>query len=76
MKKRKYKYKLRNEAKEIIKKIVISIFMAIADIIIYHYLGVYGHLAVESNWAGAIICVGWFWLLAGQFMAFYLMWEI
>ena len=76
MKKRRYRYKLKNDVKKIIKKIVISILMAVADIIIYHYLGILGHLAVENTWASAIICVGWFWLIAGQFMAFYLMWEI
>ncbi len=75
MKKRIYKYRLRREAKQIAKKIIISIIMIIADVVIYHYLGVLGHLAVKNTWASAIICVGWFWLLAGQFMAFHAMWE-
>ena len=74
-KKRKYKYKLKKDIKEIIKKIIISIIMFIADVVIYHYLGILGHFAVENTWGSVFICVGWFWLLAGQFMAFYAMWE-
>lgn len=75
IKKRRYKYRLRREVKRTALKIIISLIMIVADCVIYHYLGVLGHLMGENHLASIFIYVGWIWLLAGQFMAFYAMWE-
>lgn len=75
MKKYKKRIKLKRPARELLVKILITLVILVADVIIYHLLGVYGHLAVQNNWASAFIMVGWFWLLAGQFGILYTMWE-
>lgn len=73
--KRRYRYRLRREVKETIGKIFISLILATLDVVIYHYLGVLGSVVGENTLSSGIIGVGWFWLLAGQFMWLFVMWE-
>ena len=76
MRKRVYRYRLRHQAKRNIVKVLITLAMIVLDCVLYHYLGVIGAYVGETSWASTFCFVGWFWLLAGQFMAFYMMWEI
>lgn len=71
MKKRIKKTRLRRKA----KKVMIALAFIVADIITYHYLGIIGAYVGETAWANTFCCVGWFWLLAGQFMALHMIWE-
>jgi len=67
--------RIKSKAKEIIKKVLITIAMLVFDIVLYHYLIILGAYVGVYEWSSAILLVGWFWLIAGQFGAFYLMWE-
>ena len=71
----KKRVKLKRPVRKLLVKILITLGILIADIVIYHFLGIYGYLAVERGWASSFILVGWFWLLAGQFMWLYVLWE-
>jgi hypothetical protein len=75
MKKIKKRIKLRKPVKELLVKIIITLVILVADVVLYHYLGIYGSYAVENSWASAFVFVGWFWLLAGQFGWLFLLWE-
>ena len=67
--------RLKRGAKELIKKSAITIAMLVFDIVLYHYLIILGSYVGVYEWSSAILLVGWFWLIAGQFGTFYLMWE-
>ena len=68
-------YKLKKPVKMLLIKSLITLCLIVADIILYHYLVVYGSYMGETAWASTFIFVGWFWLLAGQFIALGNMWE-
>lgn len=75
MKKRVYKYKFKRPVKRLLIKSLITLLIIIADMVLYHYLGVFGSYVGETSWASTFCFVGWFWLLAAQFMVLYIMWE-
>lgn len=56
-------------------KVVITIALIIAGYVIYDMISINGALANESTLASIFICLGWFWLVVGQIMMLYLMWE-
>lgn len=71
----KRRYRVKGIVKEYIKKILITLIIGIVDVVLYHYLGILGAYASETSWSSAFILVGWFWLLAGQFIWLYAIWE-
>lgn len=75
MRKRVYRYRLRYQAKRRMIKSIITLVMIVLDVVLYHYLGIIGTYVGENTWANTFCFVGWFWLLAGQFMSLYMMWE-
>lgn len=56
-------------------KVGITLILAIVGIVIYHFLSAYGSYAVENNLGSIFICLGWFWLIVGEFGIIYTMWE-
>lgn len=68
-------YKLKKPIKKLIIKSLITLALLILDVVLYHYLCIYGAYIGETAWASTFCFVGWFWLLAGQFMALGTMWE-
>ena len=66
----KKKYKLKKGVKVVITLILVSV-----GIVLYHILANNGAYAVESTLASIFICLGWIWLLVGQIMVIYTMWE-
>ena len=68
-------YKLKKPVKMLLLKSLITLCCIILDIILYHYLAIYGSYVGETAWANTFCLVGWFWLLAGQFIALGSMWE-
>lgn len=66
----KKRYKLKKGAKVVITLILVSV-----GIVLYQILANKGAYAVESTLGSIFICLGWFWLLVGQIMVIYTMWE-
>lgn len=66
----KKKYKLKGWVKVAITVILISL-----GIIIYHIVSLNGAYATKSVIASIFICLGWFWLIFGQIMTLYFIWE-
>lgn len=66
----KKKYKLKKGVKVVITLILVSV-----GIVLYHILANKGAYAVESTLGSIFICLGWFWLLVGQIIAIYSIWE-
>lgn len=64
------KYKLKSWV-----KVVLSLLMVVTGVTIYRYLGFLGATRSENGYASIFILLGWFWLLAGQIMMLYFMWE-
>lgn len=56
-------------------KVVITLILVIVGFIIYHYLGIKGSYIGENRLTNIFIYLGWFWLVAGQIMVLYVMWE-
>lgn len=64
------KYKLRMWV-----KVVITLILILVGIELYHILGIKGAYASKNTLGSIFICLGWFWLVAGQIMVLYVMWE-
>lgn len=64
------RYKLRKWVKVVITLILISV-----GIIIYAYLSRNGAYTNENTLGRVFVLLGWFWLLVGQIMVVYTMWE-
>lgn len=71
----KKKYRLKKSTRGILVRTIATIIIFVIDVVLYHYLCIYGSQVNEYGWAVAFCFVGWFWLLAGQFMILYIMWE-
>lgn len=71
----KKKIRLKKSVKKLLIKSLITLLVLIIDVVLSHYLGIYGSLAVENTWHSTFILVGWFWLLAGHFIALHMMWD-
>ena len=56
-------------------KVVITLTLILVGIEIYHILGIKGAYASENTLGSIFICLGWFWLVAGQIMVLYVIWE-
>lgn len=56
-------------------KVVITLILISLGIIIYGILGDLGSFMGENRLANVFILLGWFWLLVGQIMVLYVMWE-
>lgn len=66
----KKRYKLKKWVKVVITLILVSV-----GIVLYQILANKGAYAVESTLGSIFICLGWFWLLVGQIMVIYTIWE-
>lgn len=64
------KYKLRMWVKVVITLTLISL-----GIILYHYLGVLGAYTNETILTKVFVLLGWIWLLIGQIIVLYVLWE-
>ena len=69
------RYKLKEGVKEIIVKLALTSFVGIIDIVLCHYLLFICSYTGFNSWSSVFILVGWFWLLAGQFMGLYALWQ-
>lgn len=56
-------------------KVVITLILISVGIVLYHILANNGAYASKSVLGSIFICLGWFWLLVGQIMVIYTMWE-
>ena len=56
-------------------KVVLTIFMLVGSVIIYNHTGKIGSLAVKNNFYATLIIVEWSWLIIGQSMLLFFMWE-
>lgn len=56
-------------------KVVITLILILVGFIIYHYLGIKGSYIGENRLTNIFIYLGWFWLIAGQIMVLYAIWE-
>ena len=66
----KKRYKLKKGAKVVITLITVSV-----GIVLYHILANKGAYASESTLGSIFICLGWFWLIVGEFGIIYSIWE-
>ena len=64
------KYKLKKWV-----KVAITLIIILLGIIIHRYLYINGSLANENTISSMFILLGWFWLVFGQIMVLYVMWE-
>lgn len=55
--------------------VVITLIIIIVGIEIYAYLSRNVAYASKNICGSMFICLGWFWLLVGQIMVLYAMWE-
>lgn len=56
-------------------KVVLTIVMLVGSVIIYNHTGKIGNLAVKNNLYATLIIAEWFWLIIGQSVILYIMWE-
>lgn len=56
-------------------KVVITLTILITGLEIYFYLGKNGANMGKTILDSIFILLGWFWLVVGQIMALYVMWE-
>lgn len=56
-------------------KVVITLILILVGFIIYHYLGIKGAYIGENRLTNIFIYLGWFWLIVGQIIVLYVMWE-
>ena len=56
-------------------KIAITVFILIISCQIYYDLGVLGAVQDKTTLDSIMLLLGWFWLIFGEFMTLYLIWE-
>lgn len=56
-------------------KVVITLILVSVGIVLYHFLANNGAYAVKNTLGSIFIYLGWIWLLVGQIMVIYTMWE-
>lgn len=68
-------YKLKKGVKEVLLKVILTVLIALADILLYSCLKMLGIYAGQGSIIDAFLMVGWFWLSLGGVFAMNLIWE-
>lgn len=56
-------------------KVVFTLILMLVEVVVYHILGILGsyvNMTISVNW---LLLFGWFWILVGQPLIIYMIWE-